>query len=309
MKLFFCLLLWVAVDAVAAEQAVSLSEKDAASSKTNAVASFKDCPDCPEMLLIPAGKYSMGSTLNEDEGPVHQVETGDLVVGKYHVTRGQYAAFVKDTEYDTGKSCFTFEHDGWQKRTPLNWRNPGFKQDDNHPAVCLSWYDAKAYTEWLTKKTGKAYRLLSEAEWEYAARAGTTTSRYWGDAPDQACEYANVSDLSAKVFIPGISWAVHDCSDGAIYTSAAGNYKPNAFGLYDMLGNAWQWVEDCYVANYQDAASDGTPRQEKQCLQRVMRGGSWSGMPDVVRAAKRNKYSPEGRFNFVGFRVARDKNK
>lgn len=248
----------------------------------------------------------MGSSLASDEQPAHHVKIRTFAAGKFHVTRGQFAAFVTDSGYDTGKSCFTFEEKSWQKRKNRDWRKPGFEQDDHHPAVCISWHDAKAYTDWLAKKTGKSYRLLSEAEWEYAARATTLTTRYWGDQINQACSYANGMDTTGKDKIPGVFWAAADCRDGFAYTSPVGQFTPNAFGLYDMLGNAWQWVEDNYAENYQDSPTDGSALTGDIRQAHVMRGGAWSGMPDVLRSSKRNKYDPSGRFSFVGFRVASD---
>ena len=274
----------------------------------DSTASYRDCPDCPEMLNMVAGHFLMGSDQAENETPAHKVEISGFAIGKFPVTRGEFALFAKDSGYDTGKTCFTFEDGKWQKRNPRNWRAPGFPQTDEHPAVCINWNDAQAYTAWLSNKTGKTYRLLTEAEWEYAARAGTTAQHYWGDSADQACEYANVADLTAKLFTEGISWETHQCSDGSIYTSPVGKFQPNAFGLYDMLGNAWQWTADCYDENYQQATKDGTVRTTNACIRRTMRGGAWSGSPAVVRSAKRNQYNPEGRFNFIGFRIARDLN-
>jgi formylglycine-generating enzyme required for sulfatase activity len=220
---------------------------------------FRDCADCPEMVVIPAGRFTMGSPASEagrsdDEGPQHSVNVKSIAMGKTHITRGQFAAFVNATRYDAGNECHTFEGGKWEQRAGRNWRNPGYPQTDNHLVVCINWNDAKAYTQWLSQKTGKNYRLPSEAEWEYAARAGTTTARFWGDNPDQACGYANLADETAKAQIPGASsWSVHNCTDGYAYTAAAASFKPNAFGLYDMIGNAWQWTEDCWHDNYNGA--------------------------------------------------------
>lgn len=307
MKSIICFLLCSWIGAVAAEQSDVKRLTIPEIVQVKLATSFRDCATCPEMIDISAGNFEMGSVNAEDEKPVHHVATGAFAIGKYHVTRGQFAAFLKDTGYVAGKSCFTFEEKGWQRRADRNWLQPGFKQEDDHPAVCINWHDAKAYTAWLAKKTGKPYRLLSESEWEYAARGGTVTSHYWDNSSVQACAYANAMDETGKK-VPGVYWAAQACSDGYAYTSPVGQFAANAFGLYDMLGNAWQWVEDSYVATYQDAPNDGSAFTDEIDKPHVMRGGAWSGMPEVIRADKRNKYNPNGRFNFVGFRVARDTN-
>jgi formylglycine-generating enzyme required for sulfatase activity len=167
-------------------------------------------------------------------------------------------------------------------------------QTNNDPAVCVSWYDAKAYVDWLSRRTGKSYRLLTETEWEYTARAGTRTARWWGDDPAKGCDAANVADLSAKDRFT--DWEVANCRDGALFTSPVGSYRANGFGLYDMLGNVWQWVEDC--------APDG--RSEATCSQRTMRGGSWHSNPRYVRSAVRRVDAAESGYAAYGIRVARD---
>jgi len=166
---------------------------------------------------------------------------------------------------------------------------PGFAQTDRDPVVCVSWNDAKAYAAWLSKTTGKLYRLLTEAEWEYAARAGTTTAWYWGD--DLGGGNANCDGCGSR-------WDNES-------TSPAGSFKPNGFQLYDMLGNAWQWVEDCYVGDYRNAPTDGSAVEAKDCGSRVIRGGSWYHNPPFLRVALRYGNSPGIRDNALGFRLAR----
>ncbi|MCX7170356.1 MAG: formylglycine-generating enzyme family protein [Proteobacteria bacterium] len=272
---------------------------------------FKDCADCPEMVVVPAGNFSMGSPGDETgrfevEGPVHKVTLRrDFALGKTHVTRGQFALFVNATGHDAGNKCYTFEDGKYLERSGRSWRDPGFPQQDTHPAVCLNWSDARAYAEWLSKKTGKTYRLPSEAEWEYAARAGTGTARYWGDSPDQACGYANVMDSTGKASVPGVTWEVHDCSDGHAYTSPAASFKPNSFGLYDMIGNAWEWTEDCWNDNYNGAPVDGSAWTKGFCLQRVLRGGSLYYTPRYARSATRYRFISTFRNYIYGFRLAR----
>jgi formylglycine-generating enzyme required for sulfatase activity len=230
---------------------------------------FKECEQCPEMVVVPAGRFTMGSANSEkdrdqDEGPQHTVTIGKpFAVGKFHITVDQFAAFVADTRYDTGSKCWTLEGGKFQERQGRSWRNPGVPQAGAHPAVCLSWNDAKAYVDWLSKKTGMPYRLLSEAEWEYAARARTELGsypRFWfGNDEKDLCRYGNGADQKAQDSIDGAkSWKIALCNDGYAYTSPVGSFAANGFGLYDMLGNAWQWTEDCYHDTYKNAPSNGS---------------------------------------------------
>jgi formylglycine-generating enzyme required for sulfatase activity len=270
---------------------------------------FRDCPECPEMVVIPAGSFQMGAPSREAgsgdaERPRHEVRIAKpLAVGHFEVTRGQWAAFVAATGYKAEGSCYVWVGADWVNQPGRNWRDPDFSQDDNHPAVCVNWHDAKAYVTWLAMKTGKPYRLLSESEWEYAARAGTRTSRYWGDDPGLACDYANVYDETSKGS-RRFPWEHHECKDGYVETAPVGKFKPNGFGLHDMLGNVWEWVEDCQTVNYIGAPADGSARASDECARRIYRGGGWSG-PASVRAAVRNGNPPVYRSQLLGFRVAR----
>lgn len=263
------------------------------------------------MVAIPAGSFDMGSPSYEagrkdNEGPIHWVSVDAFALTKTHITRGQFAAFVNETSYDAGNECFTFEGGKIEKRSNRNWRDPGFKQEDSHPVVCVNWEDAKAYAAWLSKKTGKTYRLPSEAEWEYAARASTTTACYWGDSPNEACSYANVMDSTGKALVPGVTLEAHNCSDGYAYTAPVASFKPNAFGLYDMIGNAGEWVEDCWNKSYDGAPIDGSAWATGLCSQyRVLRGGSWYNVPSYARASFRDRYAPDSHGSGRGFRLAR----
>ena len=269
---------------------------------------FHDCPQCPEMVVVPAGSFQMGASVREagsgdSERPRHLVTLrGALAVGRHEVTRAQYAAFVKDSRHRSEGSCYIWVGVEWVNQPGRSWRDPDFAQSDDHPAVCISWHDAKAYVGWLAAKTGKPYRLLSESEWEYAARAGTRTSRFWGDDPGLACEYANVHDSETQN-VRHFEWEAHECRDGYVETAPVGRFKPKPFGLYDVLGNVWEWVEDCKTINYIGAPNDGSPRIGDDCPQRVYRGGGWSG-PASVRAATRNGNLPNYRSQLLGFRVA-----
>ena len=280
-----------------------------AAQKVKAGKVFSDCPSCPKMVVIPSGSFDMGSSVAEvgrrkDGDPVHQVNIGTFALGKTEITRGQFAEFVKETAYSTGNKCWTIEDGKYQERDG-NWQKFGYLQDDNHPVACINWHDAVAYAKWLSRKTGKAYRLPTEAEWEYAARGKTSTARYWGENSDDACKYANVGDKTTKQLIKAAaSWKVHNCTDGFAYTAPVGSFKANAFGLNDMLGNVWEWVEDSYHDNYQGAPVDGSAWKGNG-NKRVLRGGSWYDAPQFVRAAGRDKAVPASRYDNIGFRIAR----
>ncbi len=268
---------------------------------------FRDCDQCPEMVVIPAGRFQMGDVSGaDDERPVHGVTISKpFAVSKYEVTKGEFAHFVEATGYDTGNTCWIWddEEQGWEKRSGFGWRNPGYAQTDRHPVVCVSWEDAKKYVEWVSRETGQAYRLLSEAEWEYVARAGTTTRWYWGESETGQCRYANGADLQAKKHHS--KWTVAECDDGYYQTAPVGSFQANAFGVFDTAGNVWEWVEDCWNANYEGASEDGRAWTSGDCSQRVVRGGSWINYPVIVRPAYRYWDNPGNRINRFGFRIAR----
>jgi formylglycine-generating enzyme required for sulfatase activity/uncharacterized caspase-like protein len=293
------------VSPLTAAQERALKPKDA----------FRECENCPEMVVVPAGSFTMGSPKGEkdrfdDEGPQHVVRIGKpFAVDKVHVTVDQFAAFVGETGYLASARCSTFNNGAWNESADRSWRNPGFLQEGSHPVVCVSWDDANAYVDWLSKKTGKIYRILSEAEWEYAAHGRTSPgaySRFWfGDDEKDLCRYGNGANRKARD-IPGWNkdWTVASCNDGYLYTSPVGHFAPNAFGLYDMAGNAEQWTADCYHDGYNGAPADGSAWTEGPCSEvHVVRGGSWFSIPGYLRAAQRYKGFSAG--NAYGFRVAR----
>ncbi len=269
---------------------------------------FRDCGECPEMVVVPAGSYLMGSPSTEvgrddDEGPVHQVVIGEpFAVGVKEVTRGEYMRFVRVTGHSAGDSCWTYEDGEWKDRGGRNWEDPGFGQMDGHPVVCVNWEDAKGYVEWLSRETGEEYRLLSEAEWEYVAR-GERETRYWGE--DGQCGYANGADRALKGRYSDWKWEVASCNDGHVHTAPVGSFASNGFGLYDVLGNVWEWVEDCWKESYAGAPSDGRAWESGNCGRRVLRGGSWSDVPWLLRSASRGRDATGNRYDDFGFRVAR----
>jgi formylglycine-generating enzyme required for sulfatase activity len=271
----------------------------------------RDCSDCPEMVALPAGEFRMGSPANESghtaaEGPQIDVTLPAFAIGKYPVTRGEFAAFVQASGYQPAQRCWTDLGGGkFDFSDAADWRHPGFAQTDRDPVVCVSWQDAAAYARWLAKKAGKAYRLPSESEWEYAARAGTRTSRYWGDADRDFCSYGNIADRAAKRKYA--NWTIVACDDGYAFTAPVGSFKPNRFGLYDMLGNAKQWTADCGGGDLTKMPTDGSPREDSGCTDHSVRGSGWDGLPNTSRAAYREHGPADyAAFNY-GFRVARDR--
>ena len=272
---------------------------------------FRDCPECPEMVVVPEGSFRMGSPESEEgrhdeEGPVHPVAIGyRLAVGVHEVTRGEFARFVSATVRSMGNSCWTYEGLVWEERSGRHWKNPGFRQADEHPVVCVSWSDVQAYVYWLSGKTGEAYRLLSEAEWEYVARAGTRTARYWGVSKRDQCRYANGADEALKRRHADWPWSIALCDDGHAKTAPVGSYEANGFGLHDVLGNVMEWTEDCWNGSYDGAPSDGSAWTSGDCGRRVLRGGRWDTIPGNLRSAFRNKITTGLRVNGLGFRVAR----
>lgn len=281
--------------------------------------SFRECDGCPEMVVVPAGSFTMGSPESEKgrnswEGPQRVVTIArPFAVGKLEVTVDQLAAFVRETGYDAGSRCWTYEDAKFDMRSDRSWRNPGFLQEGSHPATCLSWDDAKAYTGWLATKTGsKGYRLLSEAEWEYAARArikpGSGPRYSFGNDEKEICAHADGLDQTAKKAFPGTdTWTFLPCSDGYAATAPAGKFAANGFGLYDMLGNVKEWTLDCYQEGlgYRGAPTDGSAWTSSDCRFRVLRGGSWLSYARQLRVAFRFTGAPGERRNDVGIRVAR----
>lgn len=239
--------------------------------------SFRDCVACPEMRVIPAGQLQMGSPavslqgLSEeefafagefDEQPQHEVRIARFALGVFEVSQAEWRALMQD--------------------------NPSGQQGDTLPVENISWLDAKEFVRRLSERTGKRYRLPTEAEWEYAARAGGSGRFHFGDDPTQLPDYA---------------WFRAN-ADGRSHP--VGTRRPNAFGLHDMLGNVWERTEDCWRAHYEDAPADGSARLDGDCELRSVRGGSWINLPQFLRSAARFRYATHSRYEFVGLRVARD---
>jgi formylglycine-generating enzyme required for sulfatase activity len=263
-----------------------------------------DCPDCPAMVVLPPGRFKQG-----DEGsssfdkPMHLVAIRrPFAMAMNAVTLDEFAAFVAATGRDV-QGCDVYDGT-WKHDSALSWKDPGFTQTGAHPVTCASWNDAQAYANWISSKAGHRYRLPSASEWEYAARAGAEAAAPWGAVTVDACANANVADQSAAQQFPG--WSVFGCSDGWVYTAPVGSFKANAFGLNDMLGNVFQWTQDCWNANYIGAPLDGSARADGNCAQRELRGGSWFSNPSYVRASYRNHFAADYRTSSVGIRLVRE---
>ena len=253
-------------------------------------ARFRDCEKCPEMIVLPPGQFRMGSPEGErgrssDEGPVHEVTLErPFAIGRYEITIAEWQACVD------ANACGAI---------PDDRRGGG----NNRPVTNVSWRDAQQYTQWLSTLTGKQYRLPSESEWEYAARSGTDTPHYWAEHR-AACPFANVYDISGQR-VHQFDWLHFECIDANPTTAPVGKYLANNFGLHDMLGNVWEWVEDCWNDSYAGAPADGQPRLKGDCKRHVVRGGSWKNVSWATRSAFRGWQGENDKTDANGFRVAR----
>ncbi len=273
--------------------------------------SFNDCPGCPEMVSIPAGSFMMGTAIedrapdpvsgrpNANEEPQHEVTIAQpFALGKYEVTIAQFAAFIEDTGYNASQGCILLRDGPRRLRLDpeLDWRNPGFEQADDEPVVCVSLDHAIAYTQWLSEKTGYNYYIPSEAQWEYAAKAGTTGRHFWGDDPSQACKYANVN----------FDEDPPPCEDGYPNIAPVGQFQPNAFGLHDTVSNVWEWTTDCGHKNYAGAPTDGSAWiDEENCLFRMIRSGGVQNILSRTTHMVRAGRPKTGTAPNLSFRVAR----
>jgi formylglycine-generating enzyme required for sulfatase activity len=267
---------------------------------------FRDCPTCPLMKVLAAGDFQQGTPAGADalafELPQHKVTVAHaFAAGVYDVTVGEYSQFVAATGVGAN-SCTTYDG-AWRVNPSVTWRNAIESQTASHPVSCVSWHDAKDYAAWLSHTTHQVYRLPSASEWEYAARAGSAAPVPWS-IPAEACSYANVADQTAAQHYHG--WKVLPCADEFVQAAPVGSFKANAFGLYDMLGNVFQWTEDCWTDNYQGAPIDGSAQSAGDCTQHELRGGSWFTQPDFVRTSYRNRFDGNYRSTSVGFRLVRE---
>jgi len=281
-----------------------------------------------KLVLVSAGEFMMGSSPEEikswndsfkqqdqsrnidNEGPQHRVRiTQPFYLGVHHVTVGQFRKFVTVTGYRTNaergenKGALGMDSTTGQPafKAEYSWRNSGFQQSDEHPVVCVSWNDAVAFCEWLSRQERKNYRLPTEAEWEYACRAGTTTRYWFGDDQEKVAEVANVADAALKAKFPNVTWTIR-ANDGYVFTSPVGSFRANPFGLYDMHGNACQWCMDWYDPHYYEKSPVDDPKGPDFGSLHVARGGSFSAPVVALRCAAR-LFTPSGRSCNFGFRV------
>jgi sulfatase modifying factor 1 len=264
-------------------------------------------------VRIGPGKFVMGTPLDESgrypNEKLHEVRiTRAYLLGAYEVTRGQFRIFVKDTRYksEAEKAGFALLWLGtWERRSGGSWRYPGFEQTDEHPVVNVSWNDTVAFAHWLSRKESRHYRLPTEAEWEYACRAGTQTAYPWGNNPDDGGGFANAADQTFKRRFPTVTTFLWD--DGFIYTAPVGSFKPNSWGLYDMIGNALEWCSDYYNEYPAGEAVDPKgPPQGDRAASRILRGGSWVNRPLDIRVGFRHWHVADYQLNVTGFRLALD---
>ena len=282
---------------------------------------FRDCASCPEMVVVPAGTFIMGSPESEagrlrvvydQEGEAIEWTTQDTVrleVGaghrlvivegpqRYVTIAAPFAVGVYEVTFEEWDACargggcggLIPDHAGWGR--------------GRRPVINVSWAEARSYAEWLSRETGETYRLPSEAEWEYVARAGTETARYWGETDAAQCRHANGADAAALQQYPG--WVTASCSDGYSETAPVGSFAPNRFGLYDALGNVWEWTLDCWNERYSGAPADGSAWESGYCSDRVSRGGSWENTAERLRSSMRARDPGDFRGTTGGFRVVR----
>lgn len=263
------------------------------------------------MVIVPRGQFLMGSPESEpgrgkDESPVHPVSIDYvLAVSVHEVTLAQYREFMAASKRAVGGNCITdrVKSGDWQPNAATTYRDPGYPQGPDHPVVCVSWEDAQAYVDWINAQSGGGYRLPTEAEWEYIARAGSQHAYPWGDSADDGCKDANNGDANAAKKYPDAIWA--RCDDGSLNTAPVGSYQPNAFGLYDVMGNVAEWTLDCGAPEYAHAPADGSAQLARGCDRRITRGGSWGTMSKDTRSANRMRYSAGDRDDSIGIRVVR----
>lgn len=284
-----------------------------------AVATVTDCTDCPTLVTIPPGVFVMGLRAEEAEAddipqiqqqaelPMHGVTVRDAIaMSQTEVTRGQFAVFVAETGHQS-LGCMISNGQTWLLDRARSWRDPGFSQDDEHPVVCVNYDDARAYADWLTRRSGKRYRLPTETEWEYAARAGTASGKPWADKPALACAHAKVADRShAARFSSKSAEMFFPCETGYAFTAPVAHYQANAFGLFDMYGNVREFVADCWNPTYLSEGPGTTARSTGSCGTAVLRGGGWYDAPPNIRPARRFREDRAKRRADQGFRVVKE---
>ena len=268
---------------------ISLYAIQPTSTDSESIHTFKDSlesgGDGPEMVIVEGGTFHMGCQTEDDcrdeELPVREVSVAKFALGKYEVTFAEYDKFAKATESRLPEDF------GWGR--------------DNQPVINVSWIEAQAYVAWLSRETSEQYRLPTEAEWEFAARAGSKTTFSFGNEVAKLCEYSNHADSSTEY-----KWRNTECSDGvSSQPSSVGSFRANTWGLNDMHGNVWEWVEDCWHKDYSDAPSDGSAWTSEDCTDRVVRSGSFNGDINMVSSSFRLSTRANYPSHLYGFRIAR----
>jgi formylglycine-generating enzyme required for sulfatase activity len=272
-----------------------------------------------KFIWIRQGSFLMGSPESEPGHNKSQVQhqvtlTRGFYMQTNEVTVGQWRAFILETGYKTeaeiGQSAnswrgspdpWTGSH--WSTKAGTYWDNPDFSQTESHPVTCVTWNDVQKFISWLNRKDNRSYRLPTNAEWEYACRAGNTNSRFWGDNPDNACRYANVADQDFKRKFNQVRIQIHKCEDGYIETAPVGSFQPNAFGLYDMIGNVMEWCSDWSRYGDYPTGSDTDPVGPSSGEGRIIRGGGWTSSVEICRSANQGMAIPSTRHNTLGFRI------
>ena len=255
-----------------------------------------------EFVRVPEGCVALRPGASEN---VEKLCSEEFWMGKTEVTSGQFQTFVKATGYRTEaeNEGFSWGYSGeWEKKAGLNRTAPGIEEGDSRPVVHVTWNDAKAMAEWLSKSGAGRFGLPTENEWEYACHGGNPSSEPWGDTRSNACKYADIADISARERFP--AWVVFDCEDGHVATAPVGSYQPNAFGLYDTVGNVWEWVED--VRDTSGGVRDRSKPSAPMDSRRAVRGGSWNSRPGNASCSARDiLQAPSRRSSDIGFRLIR----
>lgn len=265
------------------------------------------CADCLELQTIQPDTFVMGfdvqgRQMGPDELPAVEVTISEpFMMGVTQVTRAQFAVFVEATGHSPRLGCWTFTPYGWSQEQTATWRDPGFPQTETDPVVCISRTDATAFLAWASARDGKSYRLPTEAEWHLAS-AANLPAPFWGTRYD-ICDFGNVPDLTSKNKVARVG---EPCSDGTLYTAPVASFKANPNGLFDMIGNAWEWTEDCWTGSYEGLPTDGSALTDPACAEYALRGHSWTDAPGPIRPQTRYSLSPVARQSMVGFRVAAD---
>ena len=284
------------------------------------VRTLVDCADCSPLVLVPPGRFLMGSDdgeKNRPEGPVHEVRFArPFALAQFEVTLAEFRRFVTATGYVVSPGCRVQGNEPpartgrveWLNDRSAGWFAPAFSnpQPEDSPVVCVGRVDALAFAAWLAIKTGKPYRLPSESEWEYAAAAGARGAYSWGNNQDLGCEYGNLYDRAGRK-ASDFGWGYVDCDDGFAEIAPVGKFKPNKYGLHDMIGNVWEWTADCYRATYDRTPTDGRPEPAApDCDNWSVRGGGWMTRPSRQRLSFRGRDPNDAHYSYFGFRVARD---